>query len=53
MLVDALSDPAAIPLRPTITAGEANGLALGLGKRALMGRLSATMDMIKSIIRQF
>ena len=29
------------------------GLALGLGKLALMGRFSATMDMIKSNIRQF
>ena len=51
--VDALTDPAAIPLPPTITAGEAKGLALGLGKLALMGRFSATMDMIKSNIRQF
>ena len=48
VLVDALTDPAAIPLPPTITAGEAKGLALGLGKLALMGRFSATMDMIKS-----
>ena len=47
------SHPAAIPLPPTITAGEAKGLALGLGKLALMGRFSATMDMIKSNIRQF
>ena len=53
VLVDALTDPAAIPLPPTITAGEAKGLALGLGKLALMGRFSATMDMIKSNIRQF
>ena len=53
VLVDVLTDPAAIPLPPTITAGEAKGLALGLGKLALMGRFSATMDMIKSNIRQF
>lgn len=53
VLVDAFTDPAAIPLPPTITAGEAKGLALGLGKLALMGRFSATMDMIKSNIRQF
>lgn len=43
--------PPPSPCRPTITAGEAKGLALGLGKLALMGRFSATMDMIKSNIR--
>ena len=53
VLVDVLTDPAAIPLPPSITAGEEKGLALGLGKLALMGRFSATMDMIKSNIRQF
>ena len=45
VLVDALTDPDAPP-------GE-HGKVLGLGKLALMGRFSATMDMIKSNIRQF
>lgn len=52
VLVDVLTDPAALPLPPAISAGEAKGFALGLGKLALMGNVGTTIDLIKSNFRE-